>query len=416
MAVDIKVPSLGESVTEATVSKWLVKAGDSVKVDQPLCELETDKVTVEVNATVAGAVVDLAVEEGATVQVGGLLCHIEAGAAGAAPQPAPAAAATAGAVKPAPVAAPTPAPAAAPAAGPGANLAASGPAARKLAEEKGVPAAAVQPTGKDGRATKADVLAALSSIGSGAAPAAKPAMPAGPRLRADREERVKMTRLRRTIANRLKEAQNTAAMLTTFNEVDMTNVMALRERLKEDFEKKHGARLGFMSFFVKACIAGLKELPAVNAEIEGDELVYKNYYDIGVAVGTPSGLVVPVLRDADELSFSGIEKGIADLGRKARDGKLSIADLTGGTFTISNGGVYGSLMSTPILNPPQSGILGMHKIQQRPMVVGSEVKARPMMYLALSYDHRIIDGREAVLFLVRVKECIEDPERLLLGV
>src|SRR5579883_605495 len=416
MAVDIKVPSLGESVTEATVSKWLVKAGDSVKVDQPLCELETDKVTVEVNATVAGAVVDLAVEEGATVQVGGLLCHIEAGAAGAAPQPAPAAAATAGAVKPAPVAAPTPAPAAAPAAGPGANLAASGPAARKLAEEKGVPAAAVQPTGKDGRATKADVLAALSSIGSGAAPAAKPAMPAGPRLRADREERVKMTRLRRTIANRLKEAQNTAAMLTTFNEVDMTNVMALRERLKEDFEKKHGARLGFMSFFVKACIAGLKELPAVNAEIEGDELVYKNYYDIGVAVGTPNGLVVPVLRDADVLSFGGIEKGIGDLGRKARDGKLSIADLTGGTFTISNGGVYGSLMSTPILNPPQSGILGMHKIQQRPMVVGGEIKARPMMYLALSYDHRIIDGREAVLFLVRVKECIEDPERLLLGV
>ena len=225
-----------------------------------------------------------------------------------------------------------------------------------------------------------------------------------------------MTRLRRTIANRLKEAQNTAAMLTTFNEVDMTNVMALRERLKEDFEKKHGARLGFMSFFVKACIAGLKELPAVNAEIEGDELVYKNYYDIGVAVGTPQGLVVPVLRDADVLSFGEIEKGIGDLGRKARDGKLSIADLTGGTFTISNGGVYGSLMSTPILNPPQSAILGMHKIQQRPMVVGGEVKVRPMMYLAVSYDHRIIDGREAVLFLVRVKECIEDPERLLLGV
>jgi 2-oxoglutarate dehydrogenase E2 component (dihydrolipoamide succinyltransferase) len=235
-------------------------------------------------------------------------------------------------------------------------------------------------------------------------------------LRADREERVKMTRLRRTIANRLKEAQNTAAMLTTFNEVDMTGVMGLRERLKDDFEKKHGARLGFMSFFVKACIAGLKELPAVNAEIEGEDLVYKNYYDIGVAVGTPNGLVVPVLRDADQLSFAGIEKGIGELGRKARDGKLTIADLSGGTFTISNGGVYGSLMSTPILNPPQSAILGMHKIQQRPMVVGGELKARPMMYLALSYDHRIIDGREAVLFLVRVKECIEDPERLLLGV
>jgi 2-oxoglutarate dehydrogenase E2 component (dihydrolipoamide succinyltransferase) len=414
MAVEIKVPSLGESVTEATVAKWLVKAGDHVAIDQPLCELETDKVTVEVNATVAGAIVDLAVEEGATVQVGGLLCHIEAGAAGAAPKPA--AMPQAAAPKSAPVAGPQPAlqPAMAPA---GANLAASGPATRKLAEEKNVPAAAIQPSGKDGRATKADVMAALSSIGASAVPAAaKPASPAGPRLRADREERVKMTRLRRTIANRLKEAQNTAAMLTTFNEVDMTNVMALRERLKDDFEKRHGARLGFMSFFVKACIAGLKELPAVNAEIEGEDLVYKNYYDIGVAVGTANGLVVPVLRDADALSFAGVEKGIGDLGRKARDGKLTIADLTGGTFTISNGGVYGSLMSTPILNPPQSGILGMHKIQQRPMVVGGEIKARPMMYLALSYDHRIIDGREAVLFLVRVKECIEDPERLLLGV
>ena len=406
MAVEIKVPALGESVTEATVAKWLVKAGDSVSIDQPLCELETDKVTVEVNATVAGAIVDLAAEEGATVQVGGLLCHIEAGVGGAAAKPA--------AAKPAP--APAPVVTAPAATSSGANLAASGPAARKLAEEKGVAAATIQPTGKDGRATKADVLAALSSIAASPAPAPKAAVPAGPRLRADREERVKMTRLRRTIANRLKEAQNTAAMLTTFNEVDMSNVMALRERTKDDFEKKHGARLGFMSFFVKACIAALKELPAVNAEIEGDELVYKNYYDIGVAVGTPNGLVVPVLRDADALSFAGIEKGIGDLGRKARDGKLSIADLTGGTFTISNGGVYGSLMSTPILNPPQSGILGMHKIQQRPMAVGSEIKLRPMMYLALSYDHRIIDGREAVLFLVRVKECIEDPERLLLGV
>jgi 2-oxoglutarate dehydrogenase E2 component (dihydrolipoamide succinyltransferase) len=408
MAVEIKVPALGESVTEATVAKWLVKAGDAVSVDQPLCELETDKVTVEVNASVAGTIADLAVEEGASVQVGGVLCHIEAGAAGAA---APKAAA---AIAPAPA---TPKPAPAPAAAPsGANLAASGPAARKLAEEKGVSAASIQPTGKDGRATKEDVLAALSSIPAAAAPAAKPAVPSGPRAKADREERVKMTRLRRTIANRLKDAQNTAAMLTTFNEVDMTAVMALRDRLKDDFEKKHGARLGFMSFFVKACIAGLKELPAVNAEIEGEEIVYKNYYDIGVAVGSPQGLVVPVLRDADALDFAGIEKGIGDLGRKARDGKLSIGDLTGGTFTISNGGVYGSLMSTPILNPPQSGILGMHKIQQRPMVVGGEIKARPMMYLALSYDHRIIDGREAVLFLVKVKECIEDPERLLLGV
>ncbi len=406
MAVEIKVPALGESVTEATVAKWLVKVGDVVTIDQPLCELETDKVTVEVNASVAGSIADLSVEEGATILVGAALCHIEAGAAGV-----PAAAAP----KPAAAAPPPPKPAApAPA---GANLAASGPAARKLAEETGVAASAIQPTGKDGRATKEDVLAAIASVAAPSAAAAKPAvLPAGPRSRADREERVRMTRLRRTIANRLKEAQNTAAMLTTFNEVDMTNVMALRERLKEDFEKKHGARLGFMSFFVKACIAGLKELPSVNAEIEGDELVYKNYYDIGVAVGTPQGLVVPVLRDADALDFAGIEKGIGELGRKARDGKLSIADLTGGTFTISNGGVYGSLMSTPILNPPQSAILGMHKIQQRPMVVGGEIKARPMMYLAMSYDHRIIDGREAVLFLVRVKERIEDPERLLLGV
>jgi 2-oxoglutarate dehydrogenase E2 component (dihydrolipoamide succinyltransferase) len=423
MAVEIKVPALGESVTEATVAKWLVKPGDSVTVDQPLCELETDKVTVEVNATVAGSIVDLAVPEGTTVQVGGVLCHIEAGAAGAKPAAA-AAPATAKPAPPSPPSAPPP-PAPAPpqvqapapvSAGPGANIAASGPATRKLVEETGVPASAIQPNGKDGRATKADVLAALSSIPTPSVPAAKPAVPPGPRPRADREERVRMTRLRRTIANRLKEAQNTAAMLTTFNEVDMTNVMALRERLKDDFEKKHGARLGFMSFFVKACIAGLKELPAVNAEIEGDDLVYKNYYDIGVAVGTPQGLVVPVVRDADQKSFGEIEKAIAELGRKARDGKLSIADLSGGTFTISNGGVYGSLMSTPILNPPQSAILGMHKIQQRPMVVGGEIKVRPMMYLAVSYDHRIIDGREAVLFLMRIKECIEDPERLLLGV
>jgi 2-oxoglutarate dehydrogenase E2 component (dihydrolipoamide succinyltransferase) len=414
MAVEIKVPALGESVTEATVSKWLVKAGDQVSVDQPLCELETDKVTVEVNATVAGAIVELAVAEGATVPVGGLLCHIEAGAAGT--KPAVAAAAPAAVGGPAAPAKPAPAPSPAPSANV-VNLAASGPAVRKLAEERAVPASAIAPTGKEGRATKADIMAALSSISPQPAPAApRPAVPAGPRPRAEREERVRMTRLRRTIANRLKEAQNTAAMLTTFNEVDMTAVMALRERLKDDFEKKHGARLGFMSFFVKACIAALKELPSVNAEIEGDELVYKNYYDIGVAVGTPQGLVVPVVRDADVLSFGDVEKAIGELGRKARDGKLTIGDLSGGTFTISNGGVYGSLMSTPILNPPQSGILGMHKIQQRPMVVGGEIKVRPMMYLALSYDHRIIDGREAVTFLVRVKECIEDPERLLLGV
>ncbi len=418
MAVEIKVPALGESVSEATVAKWLVKAGDQVTVDQALCELETDKVTVEVNASVAGAIVDLAVAEGATVEVGGVLCHIEAGAAVGAKPAAAAAAPVAAAPKPAPAPA-TAAPAVAAAMPAGANLATSGPAVRKLAEEKGVSAAAVQPTGKDNRATKADILAAIEQLP--AVPAVKaPTVPApastGPRRRADREERVRMTRLRRTIATRLKEAQNTAALLTTYNEVDMAAVMAMRDRLKEDFEKKHGARLGFMSFFVKACIAALKELPVVNAEIEGDELVYKNYYDIGVAVGTPQGLVVPVVREADTLGFADIEKTIAELGRKARDGKLSIDDLSGGTFTISNGGVYGSLMSMPIVNPPQSAILGMHKIQQRPMVVAGEIKVRPMMYLALTYDHRIIDGREAVTFLVRVKECIEDPERLLLGV
>ena len=421
MPIELKVPPVGESITEVQIGDWLKAEGDSVSRDEIIVKIETDKVTVEVNATVAGTIADLAVAEGATVQVGGVLCHIEAGAGVAAAPKAAAVAAPATPVAPKP--APAPAPASQPAPPPAANvvnLAASGPAVRKLAEERAVAAASIQPTGKEGRATKADVMAALSSISaqiSGqTAPAARPATPSGPRPRAEREERVKMTRLRRTIANRLKEAQNTAAMLTTFNEVDMTSVMALRERLKEDFEKKHGARLGFMSFFVKACIAGLKELPAVNAEIDGEDLIYKNYYDIGVAVGTPQGLVVPVLRDADARSFAEVEKGISELGHKARDGKLAIADLSGGTFTISNGGVYGSLMSTPILNPPQSGILGMHKIQQRPMVVGGELKARPMMYLALSYDHRVIDGREAVLFLVRVKECIEDPERLLLGV
>ena len=425
MAVEIKVPALGESVTEATVAKWLVKAGDTVTIDQPLCELETDKVTVEVNASVAGTIVDLAVAEGTTVQVGGVLCHIEAGAAGAAAKPAVAAAAPAAAP-----AAPKPAPPLRTRTGRCAGTGRRRRACSCRRQHRGVRPGDAQARRGDGRRRLGHPAhrqgrprhqgrraggAFLDPIAV-SAPAAKPAAPAGPRSRADREERVRMTRLRRTIANRLKEAQNTAAMLTTFNEVDMTAVMTLRERLKEDFEKKHGARLGFMSFFVKACIAALKELPSVNAEIEGDDLVYKNYYDIGVAVGTPQGLVVPVLRDADMLSFADVEKGIGELGKKARDGKLTIADLTGGTFTISNGGVYGSLMSTPILNPPQSAILGMHKIQQRPMAVGGEIKLRPMMYLAVSYDHRIIDGREAVLFLVRVKECIEDPERLLLGV
>jgi len=406
-AVEIKVPTLGESVTEATVAKWFKHEGDAVAVDEALCELETDKVTVEVNATAAGAIGKIVAAEGETVQVGAVLCVIEAGAAGAAAKPAAAAPAK-------PAAAPA---VAAPAPSAPANLAASGPAARKLVAESGINPSGIAASGKDGRITKADVLNVLAAPPAPAAPAAaKPAAPSGPRAKADREERVRMTRLRKTIAARLKDAQNTAAMLTTFNEVDMTGVMALRDRLKDDFEKKHGVKLGFMSFFVKACIAGLKELPAVNAEIDGDDVVYKNYYDIGVAVGTPQGLVVPVVRDADQLGFAGVEKTIADLGRRARDGKLGIADLTGGTFTISNGGVYGSLMSTPILNPPQSAILGMHKIQQRPMVVGGEIKVRPMMYLALSYDHRIIDGREAVTFLVRVKECIEDPERLLLEV
>jgi len=413
MATEIKVPTLGESVTEATVARWLKKAGDAVKADEPLVELETDKVTLEVNAPSAGTLSEILADEGATVEVGALLGTIAAGAAPAKepaaapakrPEPALAAAATAAA----PSAAPPPAPAKA-------ADAPLSPAVRKMVEETGVDPGQVSGTGKDGRLTKGDVLSYLEQPRA-KAPAAAPAAPSGPRPRADAEERVKMTKLRQTIARRLKEAQDTAAMLTTFNEVDMTNVMAVRNAYKDHFEKKHGVKLGFMSFFVKACIEALKEIPAVNAEIDGTDLVYKNYYDIGVAVGTPNGLVVPVVRDADRMSFADVEKTIGALGKKARDGKLSMAELTGGTFTISNGGVYGSLMSTPILNPPQSGILGMHKTQDRPMAVGGRVEIRPMMYLALSYDHRIIDGREAVTFLVRVKECIEDPQRLLLGV
>ncbi len=411
MATEIKVPALGESVTEATVAKWFKKVGDAVAMDEALCELETDKVTVEVNSTAVGALSEIKVAEGETTQVGAVLCVIAEGAAGAKSAPA-------AAPKPAaPVAAPAPAPAksaAAPAPAPDAGIAS--PAARKLAEEKGVSTEGMAGSGKDGRVTKADIAAAPAAAPAVAPKPAAPAQPSGPRANATREERVRMSRLRKRIAERLKEAQNTAAMLTTFNEVDMTAIMALRERVKDQFEKKHGAKLGFMSFFVKACIQALKEVPAVNAEIDGDDIVYKNYYHMGVAVGTPQGLVVPVVRDADQLSFAGIEQAIAELGRKARDGKLTMEDLTGGTFTISNGGIYGSLMSTPIINPPQSAILGMHKIQQRPMVVNGEIKVRPMMYLAVSYDHRIIDGREAVTFLVRVKECLEDPERLLLEV
>jgi len=387
MSMEIKVPSLGESVSEATVAKWLKAVGEAVRADEPLVELETDKVTVEVPAPAAGVLAEISAPVGATVAVGALLGVI--GAAGSQPVAAAAPAAKAEAPKKAAAAA-TPAVL---------------PAAKKIAAEAGIDPHALDGSGKGGRVTKGDVLAALTQ--PAAAPAAVPAPV--------REERVKMTRLRKRIAERLKEAQNTAAMLTTFNEVDMTALFDLRNQYKDAFEKRHGVKLGFMSFFVKAAITALKEWPAVNAEINGDELVYKSYYDIGVAVGTPQGLVVPVLRDADRLSFAEVEKGIAALGKKARDGKLAMDELTGGTFTISNGGVYGSLMSTPILNPPQSGILGMHKVQQRPMVMpDGSIKARPMMYLALSYDHRIIDGREAVSFLVRVKECIEDPARILL--
>ncbi len=407
MANDIVVPTLGESVAEATVAKWLKKVGDSINVDEPLVELETDKVTLEVNALVAGTLTEIVADAGAAVKVGQVLGRI--GAAGAQPAAAPAKAAAPAA------AAPAPAKAAAPAAP------TPGPAARKAIAEAGIDAASIAGTGKDGRVTKADVAASVAAP----APVSAPAAPKAPmfqpvvnsnRSNAAREERVKMSRLRQRIAERLKDAQNTAAMLTTFNEVDMTNVMALRNAYKDSFEKKHGVKLGFMSFFTKACIQALRELPAVNAEIEGDEIVYKNYYDIGVAVGTPNGLVVPVVCDADHLSFADMEKTIGEYGKKARDGKLSMAELTGGTFTISNGGVYGSLMSTPIINPPQSAILGMHKTMERPVVVNGKIEIRPMMYLALSYDHRIIDGREAVTFLVRVKECIEDPQRLMLEV
>jgi 2-oxoglutarate dehydrogenase E2 component (dihydrolipoamide succinyltransferase) len=411
MATEIKVPALGESVNEATVARWLKQVGDTVAMDDPLVELETDKVTLEVNAPAAGTLAEIAAPEGANVAVGAVLGRIgEAAAkAAAAAKPVAAAAVAASASK---------APAAA---GNVAVLERSGPAVRKLVEENRLDAAAIAATGKDGRLTKGDVLAHLeraAPAAAAAAPAPKPApaAPRPPREIGAREERVRMTRLRRRIAERLKEAQNNAAMLTTFNEADMSEVMALRERYRDSFEKKYGVRLGFMSIFVKACIVALKEIPAVNAEIDGEDVIYKNHYDIGVAVGTEQGLVVPVLRDADQLGFAEIEKKITDFGRRARDGKLALDELSGGTFTISNGGIYGSLMSTPILNPPQSGILGMHKIQKRPVAVGDRIELRPMMYLALSYDHRIVDGREAVTFLVRVKECVENPERMLFDV
>jgi 2-oxoglutarate dehydrogenase E2 component (dihydrolipoamide succinyltransferase) len=397
MAKEIRVPALGESVTEATIAKWFRNAGDSVKADEPLVELETDKVTVEVPAPSSGKLAAIEAQPGSTVSVGALLGLIEEGAAGAAPKPAEA---------PRPKAAAAAAQPAAPAPPPAKPEAPLSPAVRKLVEENKLDAAAMAGTGKDGRLTKGDVIAHLERPGVTVA-AAAPA-------ETGREERVRMSRLRQTIARRLKDAQNTAAMLTTFNEVDMTAVMALRSQYKDLFEKKHGVKLGFMSFFVKACVQALKEIPAVNAEIDGDDIVYKNFYHIGVAVGTDKGLVVPVLRDADQLSFASIEKTIAEFGRRARDGQLQIADMQGGTFTISNGGVYGSLMSTPILNAPQSGILGMHKIQDRPVAINGAIVIRPMMYLALSYDHRIVDGKEAVTFLVRVKECLEDPQRTIL--
>ena len=396
MSVEIRVPTLGESVTEATVATWFKKPGDAVAVDEMLCELETDKVTVEVPSPVAGTMGEIIAAEGTTVGVAALLATINEGAVAAKP------------VAAAPVATAAPAPVVA-------KDVEDAPSARKLMAENNLTHDAVTASGKDGRVMKEDVQAALAKPVSIVTPAPAP-IPRAPVAVADaaREERVKMTRLRQTIARRLKEAQNTAAMLTTYNEVDMSAIMALRNDYKEMFEKKHGVKLGFMSFFAKACIHALHEVPDVNAEIDGDEVVYKNYVHMGIAVGTPTGLVVPVVRDADQLSFAGIEKAINALGLKARDGKLSMADMQGGSFTISNGGVYGSLMSSPILNPPQSGILGMHKIQDRPVVVGGQIVIRPMMYLALSYDHRIVDGKGAVTFLVRVKEALEDPRRLLM--
>ena len=413
---DITTPALGESVSEATVASWKKKPGDAVKRDEILVELETDKVSLEVASPADGVLESIAANDGDTVVPGALLGVVTAGGAAAAPK----AEAPKAEAAPAPkVEAPAPAPAApAPAAAPAPTPAKPddkplAPSVQRIVTETGLDPAGVAGTGKDGRITKGDALAALDA--RAAAPAA-PAAPVAARAIDEREERVKMTRLRQTIARRLKEAQNNAAMLTTFNEVDMSAVMALRNQYKDTFEKTHGVKLGFMSFFVRACVAALKAIPDVNAEIDGQDLIYKNHYDIGVAVGTEKGLVVPVVRDADGMSLAGIEKAIGALGKKARDGHLSIDDMQGGTFTISNGGVYGSLMSTPILNAPQSGILGMHKIQERPMVVNGQIVIRPMMYLALSYDHRVVDGQGAVTFLVKVKEAIEDPQRLLLDV
>ena len=414
MAIEIRVPTLGKSISEATVGKWFKKAGEPVRADEPLVELETDKVTLEVNAPGAGVLSEITAETGETVAIGALLGQVSGGPAAAqaaAPPSAP------------PKAAPAPSPA---------TAMPPAPSAAKIAAESKIDIDSVAGSGKRGQILKGDVLAAVSAAASAPAPVVTRAPAPGPAPTpapvpvsappprvstpddSTREERVRMTKLRQTIARRLKDAQNSAAMLTTFNEVDMTEVMALRARYKDAFEKKHGAKLGFMGFFVKACVQALKEIPPVNAEIDGADLVYKNYYHIGIAVGTDKGLIVPVVRDCDKLSIAEIEKSIADLGKRARDGQLKLDELQGGTFTITNGGIYGSLMSTPILNAPQSGILGMHKIQERPVAVAGKIEIRPMMYLALSYDHRVVDGKEAVTFLVRVKEELEDPARLVL--
>ncbi|SFS97607.1 2-oxoglutarate dehydrogenase E2 component [Sulfitobacter marinus] len=395
-AIDVMVPTLGESVTEATISTWFKKVGDTVEADEMLCELETDKVSVEVPAPAAGTLTKILFEEGATVEANGKLAVIAPGAGAAAP------------------ASKTDTPAA-PSAAPASGDIEDAPSAKKAMAEAGITRDQVTGTGRDGRVMKEDVARAVAAGTSAAkpTPVAAPRAPSAPQDAA-REERVKMTRLRQTIAKRLKDSQNTAAMLTTYNEVDMTEIMALRNEYKDLFLKKHGVKLGFMSFFTKACIHALHEVPEVNAEIDGTDVVYKNYVNMGIAAGTPTGLVVPVIKDAQDMSFATIEKSIGEMGAKARDGKLSMAEMQGGTFTISNGGVYGSLMSSPILNPPQSGILGMHKIQDRPMAINGQVVIRPMMYLALSYDHRIVDGKGAVTFLVRVKEALEDPRRLLM--
>ncbi|MDA8725910.1 2-oxoglutarate dehydrogenase complex dihydrolipoyllysine-residue succinyltransferase [Alphaproteobacteria bacterium] len=421
MSSEIRVPTLGESVTEATIAQWYKKPGDAVAIDEPLCELETDKVTIEVPAQSAGVLAEVTVAEGETVEVGALLGSIGEGsgkenatentgppaetapAASAEPTPAPPPAAAPPAAEPAPIG----------------DASALSPAVRRVVEEHGLDPAQITGTGKDGRLTKQDAMAAASAPVATAAPVNQSVNQSVNRPGTQmgvREERVKMTRLRKTIAARLKESQNTAAQLTTFNEVDMGALMQLRRDYKDLFEQKYGARLGFMSFFARACVTALREIPAVNAEIADDEIIYKNFINMGVAVGTEKGLVVPVIRDVQDMGLADIELAVAEMGRKARDGKLSLEDLQGGTFTMSNGGVYGSLMSTPILNMPQSGILGMHKIQDRPVVVNGEVAVRPMMYLALSYDHRIVDGKEAVTFLVRVKECLENPERMLLDI